>query len=336
MKRVAFLDGWRGLAVAAVLTGHFTIANGIDFGKLGVELFFVLSGRLMAEILFVREQRLPQFFLGRLSRIYPTMLLYVAVAFVATQFVPAYRIEPSLALASALTLANYTQFWAKPSGMLNHLWSLSVEVHLYMFLGAIALIHRRVRALNLGPTLAGLAALFALNGIVSTLLGGDYYTVYWRSDVRGASILAGATAHLFLRNKTVPPWVPLLLTAAGLAFNVEASPDPLKYTAGTVCFASAVALLPNLKGLGLAVFESRPLTSVGIVSYSLYLWQQPFALLGHKLLTVLPLLVVPAIGTGVASYFLVEKPTRQWLSGWIRRQFYPSATTVPAKTAEAA
>ncbi|MER8439084.1 hypothetical protein NKH36_02770 [Mesorhizobium sp. M1312] len=51
--RLAHLDGWRGLSIVLVLIGHFFPVPGINLGVMGVEFFFVLSGRLMAEILFV-------------------------------------------------------------------------------------------------------------------------------------------------------------------------------------------------------------------------------------------------------------------------------------------
>jgi peptidoglycan/LPS O-acetylase OafA/YrhL len=53
--RLAYLDGWRGLSIALVLIGHFVPVPGINLGVLGVEFFFVLSGRLMAEILFIEH-----------------------------------------------------------------------------------------------------------------------------------------------------------------------------------------------------------------------------------------------------------------------------------------
>src|SRR3954468_19104575 len=78
--RIAYLDGWRGLAILAVPIGHFVPSLG-QAGSLGVELFFVLSGRLMASILF--EEKIPaeQLFAGRFSRIYPGLLLYCAAIF---------------------------------------------------------------------------------------------------------------------------------------------------------------------------------------------------------------------------------------------------------------
>ena len=84
-QHLEHLDGWRGIAVSLVLLGHFWgdahLWSGMS--KLGVALFFVLSGRLMSEILFVRKSRLSTFFLRRFSRVYPALLVFVSVTTIA-------------------------------------------------------------------------------------------------------------------------------------------------------------------------------------------------------------------------------------------------------------
>ena len=55
---------------------RFVTKSGINLGRFGVELFFVLSGRLMAEILFVQKMPL-DFFLRRFSRVYPALFVFV-------------------------------------------------------------------------------------------------------------------------------------------------------------------------------------------------------------------------------------------------------------------
>lgn len=83
MPRVRVLDGFRGLAIVLVLVGHFLPLPGINLGRLGVELFFVLSGRLMAEILFERGARLGPFFQRRFARVYPTLLVFSTTLWLA-------------------------------------------------------------------------------------------------------------------------------------------------------------------------------------------------------------------------------------------------------------
>src|SRR3954467_6170482 len=89
MKRIAALDGLRGLAILAVMTQHSpalgTIFPGTRYGWVGVDLFFVLSGFLITEILLVAKNRqhyYRNFFARRILRIWPLyMAVLIAVVF---------------------------------------------------------------------------------------------------------------------------------------------------------------------------------------------------------------------------------------------------------------
>lgn len=61
------------------------------------------------------------------------------------------------------------------------------------------------------------------------------------------------------------------------------------------------------------LLSTRVLTQFGLLSYSIYLWQQPFFRLSGKFPAIVMLAV--AIGLGMASYRFVEKPARRWLNG---------------------
>src|SRR5437773_11061572 len=75
------LDGLRGVAIILVLLHHnFDFIPNFSYGWIGVDLFFVLSGFLITEILIAtREEKnyLPKFYLRRALRIFP--LYYLAI-----------------------------------------------------------------------------------------------------------------------------------------------------------------------------------------------------------------------------------------------------------------
>jgi peptidoglycan/LPS O-acetylase OafA/YrhL len=315
--RIRILDGWRGLAVLSVLFGHFFGVPGLNLGIIGVELFFVLSGRLMAEILFVEGVALDRFFPRRFSRVYPALFMFACVAMVASKFMPGAHMGLGHFLTVITFTYNYYSLAVPHAGVIDHIWSLCIEEHLYFVLGAIAFVHRR-RPLPVPAVLAALAALCAFDGLISTLLGYDYYHVYWRSDVRGASILIGAAAFLWLRHRSAPGWLAPALALLGVALNSDALPDPLKYTAGTACLASAVALLPSAVQSVRDGLQSRALLWFGLVSYSIYLWQQPFYTLSHKV-GFAGILAPVAIVVGFGSFTLVEQPARRWLNRFFDR-----------------
>jgi peptidoglycan/LPS O-acetylase OafA/YrhL len=97
-RHVDYLDGWRGCSIALLLIGHFNLTPlvaGRDFNPAGlaVECFFALSGRLMADILFVRRMPLVRFYVHRVSRIIPALWLFVLSMLIATAFAPRLNVE---------------------------------------------------------------------------------------------------------------------------------------------------------------------------------------------------------------------------------------------------
>lgn len=318
MKHIPYLDGWRGLAILGVFFGHFITAQGINLGRLGVELFFVLSGRLMAEILFVRNKPLAEFYLRRLSRIYPALIVFVGLLVAATVL---FGDGPSIhqALAALTFTMNYAGPIIGPAPALGHIWSLCVEEHMYVLLGIVAYIHRR-RKLPLIPLFVILIAAGVINGIIQSQAGGNYYEVYWRTDVRGASLLMGVVAYLALPGGTGErvPWLAPALLAVGVALNFNTVPDMIKYSLGSASLAASLVLMPGASRGILSTLEHPLVIRVGVWSYSLYLWQQPFYTLG--LPTWLNLLFIPVVFiVALSSFYLIEQPARLWLNGLVGR-----------------
>jgi peptidoglycan/LPS O-acetylase OafA/YrhL len=315
--RVRYLDGWRACAILAVLFGHFITTKGINLGRFGVELFFVLSGRLMAEILFVRNTPLTSFFPRRFSRIYPAMFV-LAFCMLLWRIITASTDPTNGQLAAAITLtANYAQFWTGRSQLLDHIWSLCIEEHIYILLGLLALVHRW-RPLPVAAIFLSVAFLAIINGIFQTARGGGYYAVYWRTDVRGASILLGAASYLLLREK-IPralnfAWVPIALCTLAIVLNIRAVPDPIKYSIGTASLAIGLVIMHRSPVFILKILEHPLLLRIGVWSYSIYLWQQPFAKEGEGGALVRAILLVASIVAALASFYIVEQPVRLYLN----------------------
>lgn len=320
MTRIPYLDGWRGCAVLAVLLAHFGSAQFINLGRVGVELFFVLSGRLMAEILFVRETPLPGFFARRFSRVYPALFIFC----VAMLGVAALRgVGPTVPqFLSAITFtANYASIWVGRSDVIDHIWTLCIEEHMYILLGTIAFLHR-MRPIRLIPLFSALAAVGVVVGLVQTMQGLNYYEVYWRTDVRGASLLIGVVTYLTLRDG-VPQslgsaWAPLIAGIAGLLLNINVIPDPVKYSLGTACFAVALMTMPQAPSMVSWAINHPIVLRIGVWSYSIYLWQQPFSHIDGSV-AYRPLWLATAILAAIASFYLVEQPARRAINRHIKR-----------------
>lgn len=321
-RHLDHLDGWRGAAILTVLCGHFGV-DGLVGGvsTLGVDLFFALSGRLMAEILVVQRADLRTFFVRRFSRIYPALLAYVVCTGVAFHH-SAYR-HGAVAAASALTFTlNYAMTYGHPVALLDHLWSLCVEEQSYFVLAVLAAAARRrsdVASAWFGAL--GFAAL--ANGIVQTYgLDRPYFQVFWRTDVQAAGLLLSAA--LFLARDRLPllgsPWAFPASFALALAAKILGTGVVVRFGIGSVLLAIAVTSCDATFDAVLRCMRWRPLRIFGVLSYSLYLWQQPFYKMYRDALGSIPALLLLALVSALASFSLIERPARAALNGaWSRR-----------------
>lgn len=296
------------MSIALLLCGHFGLFP--PMGRLGVECFFVLSGRLMAEILFVRETPLKVFYLRRFSRIYPAIAVFVASMLLATHLWP----DIGMSWRQALLALTFTQNYQGVSapGPIAHIWSLCVEEHSYLILSAIAFWRRQV---DPKKALLALALICMAIGAYRTWwLGKEYFAVYWRTDARAASVFISAALYLILKDRPLPRLAAPLACAAGFAILIGPAPDPIKYSIGTTLLALSVSQIDLSSGV-LARFLSTPaMTALGLVSYSLYLWQQPFSFL-QPAWAMLPGVFVLSL----TSFYIIEAPARKWLNKTLTR-----------------
>ena len=132
------LDGLRALAVIAVMISHWVYIDFIKklgLGFLGVNLFFVLSGFLITEILlkqiYKKENEieiLKKFYIKRTLRIFPIYYLVIIFAFLL-------NLDNSRSLwgyTFTYTLNFYNAFTGNVGTALSHIWSLCVEEQFYL------------------------------------------------------------------------------------------------------------------------------------------------------------------------------------------------------------
>lgn len=328
--RIAWLDGWRGLAILSVLFGHFGAAAFPEFSPLGgygVELFFVLSGRLMADILFVERHPIPDFFRRRFARIFPALLVFATTmalsAALANLVVPDFSpMRPWEYFAAITFTINYVQALGhEESRFLAHIWSLSVEEHSYVVLALLALAVSR-SADRAKWLLAFVGILALLNGLrLDHADAGGVHQIYWRTDVRVAPVFLSASVYLFLLRAKMSPaiargmgLIPLIFVPLSLALFFQPS-VPLTYTSSAILLAISVNLLKYSPVWLLRCLSARILVTFGLLSYSIYLWQQPFFRIIEPLHVPIIVALVGALCCGVLSYFGVERPARRWING---------------------
>jgi len=130
------LDGLRAVAVAAVMVFHFGAAS-FYWAKLGVTLFFVLSGFLIT-LLLMREREatgsvsLRSFYIRRALRIFPAYYVFLLLSF-AWMLIEGQDVPAALVFSDGFYVLNYVQsFGAFRDTPVSHGWTLGVEEQFYL------------------------------------------------------------------------------------------------------------------------------------------------------------------------------------------------------------
>lgn len=290
--RIAELDGVRGLAVLMVMAYHgfayemiFKSWSGVarvvtvltNFGWLGVDMFFVLSGFLITGILLRTKQQpraLLRFYRRRALRILP---LYYAVLLV---ILLVYDNAGTFVLLSAFFLANVVTLFGVPF-IYPPLWSLAVEEHFYLIWPWV------VRAVT-PAALALIAGAIVIGEPLARAAGAAQgWEVYYFSWFRFDGLAWGALLAIFyqqmqrdrekLGKLAVAGWVSatVLLLAAlpfGLLTRQRLVGAALLYTIAQMFFASLMAfVLAARETRWVSVWRWRWLRRCGDWSYCLYL-----------------------------------------------------------------
>jgi peptidoglycan/LPS O-acetylase OafA/YrhL len=314
------LDGVRGIAIALVLLGHGLWetpyrSTALGLGYAGVSVFLVLSGYLITRVLLSEEfsighVRLLRFYGRRALRIFPVFYVYLAVLAVLSFG----GIVPPPDRATWLASLFYFRNIDGAGWETAHLWTLSLEEQFYVFWPSIfVLTPRRFRISAIMILVVGFTASRAY-----TLFSGHYDGgLYVRPELRMDTFLIGAAFAIsdwtFVRRRSahfvlaaLVLWT--IMTPRFLGTATEPGLIALLDTpVSAFLLGGLISWLAKSSGEGAARFlSSRPIVALGVVSYSIYLWQQLFLGPGMHWWS-LPALVVAAL----LSYRLIEKPTMQ-------------------------
>ena len=319
-REIPSLDGARAVAIVLVILSHLTTKRysipllwRVDYGNLGVRVFFVISGFLITSLLLKERQRtgaidIGQFYLRRSFRIMPAYWVFLAII---ALLIPFGWVRASYAqLPPALLYFSNYKFIM---GSLGHTWSLSVEEQFYLLWPGALLLFGLRRSLHICLALLLTAPAFR---VLSD-------TGFWPTQSRYAfecvcDALATGCVLAMLREQLwqVPlyrrlvTWRYALMLPVAALLLIAATPNKV--------LAQSVAL--SLLNFGLAITLDRymrypetafgrvlnfaPVAWTGRISYSLYLWQQPFIYNA----TSLPVKLVGPFVCAAASYYLIERP----------------------------
>ncbi len=314
--RIHSLQGVRAICISLVLlahvagTRHFPGSRILEaYGNPGVRIFLILSGYLITSQLIKEKEKtgsisLRRFYARRAYRIFPAAYAFMAIT-IATHWT-------ELSRANILTALTYTlNYYPRGSHVLGHLWSLGVEEQFYLLWPLCLLLFFRKR---LWIVLAAMAAGPALRMILWLLwrrAGLEHpFPAFMDALATGAavSLLAPrlkAFHTIFLSRKLlIVPLLTLLVPLTQLWSN------RFYESIGFTIFQFGAALsIIHVMERRYWILNSAPLVWVGTISYSLYLWQQPFLNRWSSApWAAFPLNLALAVTCAAASYYLVEEP----------------------------
>ncbi len=356
LARIPSLDGLRAVSILLVIGLHSAQAYGVAHpvsrmwfalfnGGFGVFVFFEISGFLITSLLLAEHRKrgsisLSGFYVRRFFRIFPPFYLYIGVI-VGLGLAGRLVVRWSDVVSSALF---FHDFNAQGTSWLEHLWSISVEEQFYLvwpfvlvfclrrpgrqglyaacvFPAAVIVASPMLRLLLLRlpvPELhrVGAASLrfdFIMFGCLVALLE---HTPRFEAVYRAATRAAWFMPAVIVGSSVLSAYV-------GNRFDLSV---------GYTISGSAIAIFllwctRNAESWVGRALNSGPMVKVGVLSYSIYLWQTLFLHPGHDR----AFLWWPWIGrypgnylgvalAACASYYLVEQPSLR-LRTWVIRSF---------------
>lgn len=378
MKRIPSLDGLRAVSILMVIALHtlqrLNLAHHVNKvwfllgnGATGVYIFFVISGYLITTLLLNEQKKygiisLKHFYLRRIFRIFPPLYFYVAVlaALAMMGRLPLSRMDIISALLFFRNYATHLHAWA-----LEHTWTLSIEEQFYLLWPMILLLCLRYKPGMAGRVVAARIAIvvIAVSPVIRVLtyfVGNPYFRhgIGGMFQTRADSLMFGCVIALLSGTQTFEKiygtaarvwWVfpvVLFLVSGILELRYQNYWDfPIGFTVNGICIAFFLLwCVRNPETIVGRFLNSRPMMHIGVLSYSIYIWQTFF--LHEKSITVFggstvfnrwPTNIFFILVAAEFSYHIIEQPLLRLRDraeqklGWIRTA---AANSIPVMSGE--
>lgn len=320
-KYLPAFDGLRAISVLIVLLSHLK-RNFIIPGGFGVTIFFFISGFLITRLLIAEYERndkldLKGFYVRRLLRLYPPLLLMIVIYTIIIKLfnsqVGAWDISAALFYFENYF---YVHFKGLQKADFSILWSLAIEEHFYFFFPLLFIfVYKRKIIIN---AIIGLIIMAFITRLFYSLTlspkTAEEYT-YYLTECRYDSILFGCLSALLLSKskevyvriieKPIALYAALFILLFTFLIRNDLFRSALRYSVQGVCLMfiiPAVVLIPS----GINKTLSAPyLIHVGKISYSVYMMQWIAIYVADNSFEreTIPWVMVIISGTIILSYF---------------------------------
>ncbi|MGZ8257361.1 MAG: acyltransferase family protein, partial [Gallionella sp.] len=293
------IQGLRAVAIIAVILFHFgwqTLAG----GYIGVDIFFVISGFLITQMISVELARgtfnIRRFYKNRVMRLLPNLFLMIIASVVISYFVlkpyDFFQYAKSLQF-SAVYLTNMV--FARQQGYFDmsreakpllHTWSLSIEEQFYLIfpLLLIALFKFKQHRMVILSVIA-VASFWARYQYQQNNLPTEGFFSFagrvWEFVIGALIVFLPAPIKARLANQSGIALASFAVIIASLIFLDES----IQYASSLLiipCFATALIILSSGTHFTEKLLSTRALVFIGGLSYSLYLWHWPLLVWLHN------------------------------------------------------
>ncbi|MNH86066.1 O-acetyltransferase OatA [compost metagenome] len=321
------IDGLRAIAVLLVLLFHFDF--GVSGGFVGVDVFFVISGFLITEVIrnSVAKNQFSffDFYVRRLLRLHPALLVTVAACFGAGFILMDPASFSSFAQSAQYSIfsASNFYFWlnqgyfdaAAQTQPLLHTWSLAAEWQFYVIWPFIVWAAIKVS----DRFFVGLLTLITLISVIGSqvMLSHDSLAAYFMMPFRMFELSLGAILVFIVRHRaseTIESGITIsgLGLIIGSAFALDSSSPFPGLRALIPCLGAAACIYAGRSRAG-ALLRFGPMVKIGLISYSVYLVHWPIAVFykyyvfREITLSEKTILLTTSIITGALLYGSVER-----------------------------
>jgi len=347
------LQGLRAIAILLVIIAHSKLGF-MSGGFIGVDVFFVLSGFLITNLLYREIQEtsrlaLIPFYAKRIKRLFPALIIMIigscCLAFIFLSETEAKTQLASLPFATSWTSNLYFNFVTfdyfnelATRDLFLHTWSLGVEEQFYLIWPVILITLFWLGKKQLKPTkviFLGLLLTFIISLSLSLYFTFNYpHAAFYQMPSRiwqfslGALICFAFLPNALTRNNAIEKLLfnkIVLLIGLALIFISSITMHPaLTYPGFWALIPSLGTVLVIMAGQSKTIYSNRPLTQpiliwLGDRSYSLYLWHWPIFIISFSLgyqgqLMASLIMILISLLTADLSYRFIELPF--WKGRW--------------------
>lgn len=333
------IDGLRGIAILSVILTHtaqnYTWNVWID-GTIGVHIFFIISGFLITTLLLkekIKSGRVSfkNFYIRRVLRIFPVAYLYIFTLIILS-LIFKFRLGTFNVITTLLYLKNFP---SESTWQTGHFWTLSIEEQFYLFVPVLLILNtnRFIRVILLLFILVPVVDYIGFNNIgvfyTNHIIHNITFIFLALLDQGSLFILLGSFLSILIFKKIIEVerlsgryfLSTFLFLGAALIHYIYIVPSIPYLSTSVFAILMGLCITANLheNNFLTKILSSPILVKIGVLSYSLYVWQQIFTL--HppwfgwfKYADSIPLNLVALFIVATCSYYFYERKFLKWKS----------------------